>query len=190
MPQAAVPLLGMALGVGGGMMQMNQQRQQARRLNAYQDAQSGLLGQANQSMTGPLSAGQQQMLGNQREQLRSGQAMRGIFDTGVGAQMEAQTMPGLEDQLRQQQMQAFLAQSQGYNPLISGQMGRVGQGGPVGAFMSTAGGPMMGGLGMMGPMMGGGSGLNGMMMQQNPYNNPFGMSSMNPYSVNMPGRGR
>lgn len=149
MPQAAIPLMGMALGVGGGLMQMNQQRKAQQNMNRTIDTQRSLMGQANQAMTGPLSAGQQQMLGNQREQLRASQAMRGLFDTGVSAQMEAQTMPMLEDQLRQQQMQAFLAQAQGYNPMLQAQGGMVSPGGPAGAFMSSAGGPMMGGLGMM-----------------------------------------
>ena len=97
-----------------------QQRKAGQRLGQFQDVQSSLLGQA-QGLAGLSPEAQRLMMQRSKEGIRSAQAERGIFDSGVGAQFEAESLPLIEQQLRQQQFNAMMGLAQGYNPLLQSQ---------------------------------------------------------------------
>ncbi len=161
------PALGIGLGVGGGLMQMNAQRQAQRRMSQMQDQQMAALGQARQAATGPLSAAQQDLLNRQREQLRGAQASRGIFESGVAAGQEGELMPQIENQFRQQQMNAMLGLAQGWGSPIASQGGMMGGGmGGPGQLVGQGIGMLPGAFGQMGfgqpnPYQMGGMGMTG-----------------------------
>lgn len=97
-----------------------QQRKAGQRLGQLQDIQLAALGQARE-LGGITPEAQRLMMQRALEGIRSAQAERGIFESGVGAQLEAETLPLIEQQLRQQQMAAMLGLAQGFNPLLQSQ---------------------------------------------------------------------
>lgn len=162
----AAPLIGAGLGLGGGLLQYQQQRKAQKRLSQLQDQQLSAIGQARQALTGPLSAGQQGLLNRQLEQVRAGQAQRGIFESGVAAGQEAELSPILEHQLRQQQYNALLGIGQGIGG-VAGSQAQFGAG--MGQGLSGAGQLVGTSLGMF-------PGMNQFGFGGQQQMNPFGVS--------------
>ena len=146
MPQAAVPLAMMAISAGMQVPGMISARKQQKKLSQMQDIKMGKIGEAEQmAKGGPLSTANLAQMAKYREQVRAGQAERGIFSSGVAGAQEAEIMPQIEQSFRQQQANAILGIAGAYDPLISSQAASMAGGG-------GGGGGEMFGMGMEGLM--------------------------------------
>ena len=142
MPAAApiaMALLPMVIGAGMAAPGMIAARKQQKKLSQMQDIKMGKIGEAEaMAKGGPLSTANLAQMEKYREQLKAGQAERGIFSSGVSGAQEAEIMPQIEARLREQQVNAILGIAGAYDPLISGQATSMGGRG------EAPGGEMMG----------------------------------------------
>jgi len=141
MPQAAVPLAMMAISAGMQVPGMISARKQQKKLSQMQDIKMGKIGEAEQmAKGGPLSTANLAQMAKYREQVRAGQAERGIFSSGVAGAQEAEIMPQIEQSFRQQQANAILGIAGAYDPLISSQAASMAGGGGGGREPRRGGG--------------------------------------------------
>jgi len=107
-------------GIASMVLGTQGQSQALGRLGQLQDMQLSSIGEAR-NLAGLSPEARKSLMNQYREQLRAGQAERGIYQSDVSAAQEAELMPMIEQRLRDQQVQQLLGISGAYNPLIQSQ---------------------------------------------------------------------
>lgn len=112
---------GLAGSLLPSLLTFNTQRQQMKNQNRLLDEQRAMIGQAREK-AGISDKARAEMLRRSQEALRSAQASRGIFESGVGAAQEAEQRPMWEQQMNDYAMNQYLKLAQAYQGMGGGGM--------------------------------------------------------------------